>query len=30
MGSVFHLSGGLLLAAAVVIIPLRLYRGSGR
>ncbi len=30
MGSVFYLSGGLLLAAAVVIIPLRLYRGSGR
>ena len=30
MGSVFHLSGGLLLAAAVVIIPLRLYRGLGR
>ena len=30
MGSVFYLSGGALLAAAVVIIPLRLYRGSGR
>lgn len=30
IGSVFHLSGGLLLAAAVVLLPLRLYRGSGR
>lgn len=30
MGAVFYLSGGALLAAAVVIMPLRLYRGSGR
>ena len=30
MGSVFYLSGGALLAAAVVIVPLRLYRGWGR
>ena len=30
MGSVFYLSGGFLLAAAAAIIPLRLYRGSGR
>ncbi len=30
MGSVFYLSGGFLLAAAVAIVPLRLYRGSGR
>ncbi len=30
MGTVLHLSGGLLPAAAVVIIPLPLYRGSGR
>lgn len=30
MGSVFYLSGGLLLAAAAVLLPLRLYRGSGR
>lgn len=30
MGSVFYLSGGLLLAAAAVVAPLRLYRGSGR
>lgn len=30
MASVFYLSGGFLLAAAVAIVPLRLYRGSGR
>ena len=30
MASVFYLSGGFLLAAAAAIIPLRLYRGSGR
>lgn len=30
IGSVFYLSGGLLLAAAAVLLPLRLYRGSGR
>lgn len=30
MGSVFYLAGGVLLAAAVVIAPLRLYRGTGR
>ena len=30
MGSVFYLCGALLLAAAVVITPLRLYRGWGR
>lgn len=30
MGSVFYLCGALLLAAAVVVTPLRLYRGWGR
>lgn len=30
IGSVFYLSGGLLPAAAAVLLPLRLYQGSGR
>ncbi len=30
MGAVFYLSGGVMLAAAAVILPLRLYRGWGR